>query len=102
MKKLLFLAIPTLFLMAGCSTMPDMFSQTVEGMVSNGSITPSQGEAVIEAFDAAAQSQAWWEMPLTIIAGALLSFLGVRSNLPLIGRGAPTQKVGLPATKVKS
>lgn len=102
MKKILMFCLIPAIVLTGCQGMPDAFTQTVEGMVQNGGITPTQGEAVIEAFNSAAESQNWWEIPLTVLGSALLSFMGIRSNLPLIGRGAPTQRVGLPAEKVKS
>jgi len=101
MKKLLFLAVPLLFL-GGCSTAPEVFTEIISGMVQNGSITPEQGTAVVQAFDTAATSENWWEPILSVLGGALLASLGVRSRLPFIGRGAPTQKVGLPASMVKS
>lgn len=87
--------VAVLLLLTGCSAMSDTFTQTVAGMVGNGSLTPEQGTAVIQAFTAAAESQNWWEIPLNILGGALLAFMGVR-----IQRGAPTQRVGLPTTKV--
>ena len=102
MKKILLFLVLPLFLLSGCSVAPELFAETVQGMVENGGITPSQGEAVVEAFNAAMSSKYWWEVPLTVLGSVVLSFMGVRSNLPLIGRGAPTQRVGLPASKVKS
>lgn len=90
-----------LLLLTGCTAVAEQFTEVVGGMVANGSLTAEQGTAVIQAFDAAAQAQDWWQVPLNILGGAVLSWLGIRSRLPVIGRGAPTQKVGLPANKVQ-
>ncbi len=102
MKTLLFLSLTPLLFLGGCSTAPEMFTEIISGMVENGSITVEQGTAVIQAFDAAATAENWWEPVLSVVGGALLAALGVRSRLPFIGRGAPTQKVGLSASMVKS
>ena len=65
----------------------------------NGSITQAQYEALREIVLNGSQT-VWWQQLGTAVAGAGLAWLGVRSKLPLIGRGAPTQIVGLPAAKV--
>lgn len=73
--------------------------QTLDGMLKNGSITQAQYEALREIVLNGSQT-VWWQQLGTAVAGAGLAWLGVRSKLPLIGRGAPTQIVGLPASKV--
>lgn len=96
-KTTLFIFLLILTLGACAST---AFSEALNKMVSDGTITPEQGTAVFQAYTQFQESSSWWEMPVSILGGAVMAWLGVRSPLPLIGRGAPTQKVGLPASLV--
>lgn len=74
--------------------------QVVDQMLAQGTITAEQAEALRQAILSGGQV-AWWEQAATVVLGAGLAWLGVRSKLPVIGRGAPTQKVGLPGDLVK-
>ena len=69
--------------------------QTVNAMVANGSATEAQAVAMREAILSGGQG-AWWQEAARIASGAALGYLGVR-----VHRGRPTQRVGLPATKVQ-
>lgn len=73
--------------------------QVLNQMKANGSITQAQYDAMVEMLLNGSQA-AWWQQFATVAASAGLAWLGVRSNLPVIGRGAPTQKVGLPVAKI--
>ncbi|MCB9178999.1 MAG: hypothetical protein H6590_06215 [Flavobacteriales bacterium] len=96
---LFFALVSLLFLTAGCQS--DAFARVVERMVTDGDLTPAQGQVVVDAWQATVGAgNEWWVTPVNILGGAILAWLGVRSPLPLIGRGSPTQKVGLPVDKV--
>ena len=69
--------------------------QVVDQMLTNGVVTPEQAEALRQAILSGGQMH-FWEQAATAVIGAGMAYLGVR-----IQRGAPTQKVGLPATLVK-
>lgn len=75
--------------------------QVIEQMRANGTITAEQFEALRQTILDGGQAS-FWQQVGTILASAGLAWLGVRSKLPIIGRGAPTQVVGLPADKVKA
>lgn len=96
---LFILALFTLFL-AGCTSVTEKFKEFVGIAVDNESITPEQGNALVELWTQNAGSD-WWQTPLTVVTAIVLHQLGIRSNLPIIGRGSPTQKVGLPASKIQ-
>lgn len=69
--------------------------QVVDQMLVQGTITQEQAEALRQTILQGGQIH-WWEQAATAILGAGMAYLGVRVN-----RGAPTQKVGLPASLVK-
>ena len=85
-------------LLAGCGLLsPEQQQtalQTVDAMVANGAATPAQAAAMREAILSGGQG-AWWQQAATALVGAGLGYIGVR-----VQRGPPTQKVGLPQSKV--
>jgi hypothetical protein len=89
--------------LAGCTSFTEQFTGFVTEQVNGGNLTPEQGQNLIDLWKAKATTDAdWWQIPLAIVTTIALNAIGIRSNLPLIGRGAPTQKVGLPASKVQA
>lgn len=88
-----------LLLFTACVAATDKFKEFVGVAVGNGDITPEQGNALVELWTQNAGSD-WWITPVSIVTSIVLTALGIRSNLPVIGRGAPTQRVGLPEAKI--
>lgn len=68
--------------------------EVIDQMLKNGVITLDQYEGLREAI-LAKGSGVWWEELAKIVVGAGLAYAGVQ-----IRRGPPTQKVGLPASKI--
>ena len=97
---LLALAGFAVLLLTGCQSATEAFLGGLERAVANGELTPEAAEEAKKIWNANVETGQWWVLPLEIGIGVLLTALGIRSNLPIIGRGAPTQKVGLPASKV--
>jgi uncharacterized protein YoaH (UPF0181 family) len=95
-KYILLGAVALLF--AGCGLLSPAEQQTalkvIDDMLAQGIITPAQFDALREAILAKGTS-AWWQELAQVAAGAALAYVGVE-----IRRGKPTQKVGLPASKV--
>lgn len=69
--------------------------QVVEQMRAGGTITPEQAEALRQTILGGGQAH-FWEQAAMLVLATGASLLGVR-----LQRGAPTQRVGLPATLVK-
>lgn len=69
--------------------------QVVDQMLDQGTITPEQAEALRQTILQGGQVH-WWEQAATAVLGAAMAYVGVR-----VQRGAPTQKVGLPASLIK-
>lgn len=69
--------------------------QAVESMLSMGTITPEQAEGLRQAILGSGQA-AFWQQAALVVGSVVASIAGVR-----LQRGAPTQKVGLPASMVK-
>ena len=108
MKRLLTCALCAfLAVLPGCGFLSPQQKASVLTTLSHehdlGNITDAQYNAAVEAVQ---QDKAFdWETLGLVGANILLMFLGVpiamRTNIPVIGRGAPTQKVGLPANKIR-
>lgn len=100
MKKLTkwaLLALVTL-ICAACMMSPEQQQtalQVVDQMLAQGSISQVQADALRETILNGGQG-AWWLHLADTLGGAVLGYLGVQ-----IRRGAPTQRVGLPATLVR-
>ena len=86
-------------LVAGCGLLSPQQQadalQVIDQMLKNGQITPDQFAALREAI-LAKGSGAWWEELGLALGSAALAYAGVQ-----IRRGPPTQKVGLPAEKIR-
>jgi len=93
-----------LFLFAACGLMSPAQQgtalQVIDQMLVQGTITPEQHEGLRQAILQSGM-MSWLQQAGTILGGAVLAWWGTRSNLPIIGRGAPTQRVGLPEGKVR-
>lgn len=69
--------------------------QVVDQMLAQGTVTQAQADALREAILSGGQAH-WWQQAATAVIGAAVAYVGVR-----IERGAPTQRVGLPAAKIR-
>lgn len=91
----------------GCQALTGQQRDSVRSYIQfeyeNGNLTAAQRDAAIEAIDS--DEPIDWASLGLIGANIALALVGgpmiVRSRLPLLGRGKPTQKVGLPASKVQ-
>lgn len=92
-----------IFGFTGCVSATDRFAELIADQVNGGVLTPEQGEGLVDLWKSKAVADSdWWQIPTTILVTLVLNAFGIRSNLPIIGRGAPTQKVGLPASMIKA
>lgn len=86
-------------LVAGCGLLsPEQQAtalEVIDQMLTQQQITPDQYEALREAI-LAKGSGAWWEELGLAIGSAALAYAGIQ-----IRRGPITQKVGLPAEKIR-
>lgn len=82
--------------LTGCQSVGSEMHQIVGDMIAREAITPEQGQAFLQIVDEFASSEQWWHMPLRILGEAGLAFLGIN-----LYRGRPTQKVGLPESKIQ-
>lgn len=99
MIRYLILLAPLLML-ASCALSPEKqetFLAVFNTMLENQQITQEQYDYLVKLVQG---SSDWWQYPVTALISIVLSYLGINSNIPLIGRGAKTQVVGLPASKV--
>lgn len=96
MKYLLLVAVA--LLVTGCGLLSPQQQadalQVIDQMLKNGQITPDQFAALREAI-LAKGSGVWWEELGLALGSAALAYAGVQ-----IRRGPPTQKVGLPSSKI--
>lgn len=83
---------------ASCGLLSPEQQQTALSVVSQlqaqGTVTAEQAAALTQAILADGQG-AWWQQLAEMIGAAALAYFGVAWR-----RGAPTQRVGLPAEKV--
>lgn len=86
-------------LVAGCGLLSPQQQadalEVIDQMLKNGQITPDQFAALREAI-LSKGSGFWWEELGMALGSAALAYAGVQ-----IRRGPPTQKVGLPAEKIR-
>lgn len=69
--------------------------QVVDQMFQDGTITQAQYDALREIVLSGSQRE-WWMEVVNVVGGAALAYAGIQ-----LRRGPPTQRVGLPESKVK-
>lgn len=78
--------------------------QLVDDALARREVTPKQADAMHEAIDSdepivfGSLGLLGLNLAMALIGGPMI----VRSGMPLLGRGAPTQRVGLPASKIRT